>query len=186
MRSTLMLGLVIQRRPCTGLRHHSAPKAVAESEKRSVMSFKTRRACAVIAAGALAATVGFASPAFAAPNNNSVKKLTKAVTLDGVINHLEAFQDDRRYNTEIARPDRPGYQASVDYVVEQLEAAGYSPEVQPFEFAYYEENSELIRVSPDPTTFVDGSDFLRNSFDRRHPRGHGHGHARPGRDRDRR
>jgi len=42
------------------------------------MSFKTRRACAVIAAGALAVSVGFASPAFAAPNNNSVKKLTKS------------------------------------------------------------------------------------------------------------
>ena len=127
------------------------------------MSFKTRRACAVIAAGALAATVGFASPAFAAPNNNSVQKLTKAVTLDGVINHLEAFQAIAdQYGDRAA--GRPGYQASVDYVVEQLEAAGYTPEVQPFEFPYYEENSELIRVSPDPTTFVDGSDFLRNSF----------------------
>ena len=57
------------------------------------MSFNNRRAWAVIAAGALAATVGFATPAYAAPNNNSVKKLTKAVTLEGVIDHLEAFQE---------------------------------------------------------------------------------------------
>lgn len=128
------------------------------------MSFKTRRACAVIAAGALAASVGFASPAFAAPNNNTVKKLTKAVTLEGVMNHLDAFQDIAdQYGDRAA--GRPGYAASVDYVVEQLEAAGYTPEVQAFEFPYYDENSQLIRVSPDPTTFTEGTDFLRNRFD---------------------
>ena len=127
------------------------------------MSFKSRRACAVIAAGALAATVGFASPAFSAPNNNSVQKLTKAVTLEGVMNHLEAFQEiSDQFGDRAA--GRPGYKASVDYVVSQLEAAGYTPEVQEFEFPYFEENSELIRVSPNPTTFVDGTDFLRNSF----------------------
>ena len=134
------------------------------------MSFKTRRACAVIAAGALAVSVGFASPAFAAPNNNSVKKLTKAVTLEGVMNHLEALQGIAdQYGDRAA--GRAGYGASVDYVVDQLEGAGYTPEVQSFEFPYYEENSELIRISPNPTTFVDGSDFLRNSFDSGIPEG---------------
>ncbi len=127
------------------------------------MSFKTRRACAVIAAGALAASVGFASPAFAVPNNNSVQKLTKAVTLEGVMNHLYAFQDIAdEYGDRAA--GRDGYDASVEYVVDQLEGAGYTPIVQEFEFPYFEENSELIRVSPNPTTFVDGQDFLRNSF----------------------
>jgi Zn-dependent M28 family amino/carboxypeptidase len=134
------------------------------------MSFNTRRASAVIAAGALAATVGFVSPAFAAPNNNSVQKLTKAVTLDGVMNHLEAFQEiSDQYGDRAA--GRLGHKASVDYVVSQLEAAGYTPEVQEFEFPYFEENSQLIRVTPDPTTFVDGTDFLRNSFDSGIPEG---------------
>jgi Zn-dependent M28 family amino/carboxypeptidase len=128
------------------------------------MSFRTRRVCAVIAAGALMATLGFASPALAAPNNNSVKKLTKAVTLEGVLAHLEAFQEISDANGGDRAAGRPGYQASVDYVVDQLEGAGYSPEVQSFEFPYFEENSELIRVSPNPTEFVDGRDFLRNSF----------------------
>ncbi|MGZ8805382.1 MAG: M28 family peptidase [Microbacterium sp.] len=134
------------------------------------MSFNTRRACAVIAAGALAASVGFASPAFAAPNNNSVKKLTKAVTLEGVMNHLEAFQEIAdEYGDRAA--GRDGYDASVDYVVEQLEGAGYKPEIQEFEFDYFDENSELIRVSPNPTTFVEGQDFLRNQFDSGVPEG---------------
>ena len=126
------------------------------------MSFKTRRACAVIAAGALAASVGFASPAFAAPNNNTVKKLTKAVTLEGVMEHLEAFQDIAdEYGDRAA--GREGYDASVDYVVAQLEAAGYTPDIQAFEFPYFEENSELFRDDPS-TTWVDGRDFLRAQF----------------------
>jgi Zn-dependent M28 family amino/carboxypeptidase len=97
------------------------------------------------------------------PNNNSVKKLTKAVTLEGVMNHLEALQSIAdQYGDRAA--GRDGYAASVDYVVDQLEGAGYTPEVQSFEFPYFEENSELIRISPNPTEFVDGRDFLRNSF----------------------
>jgi Zn-dependent M28 family amino/carboxypeptidase len=126
------------------------------------MSFRTRRACAVIAAGALAASLAFASPAYAAPNNNTVKKLTKAVTLEGVMNHLEAFQAIADVDGDRAA-GREGYDASVEYVVAQLEAAGYDPDVQEFEFPYFEENSELVRDDP-ATTWVDGRDFLRADF----------------------
>ncbi|MDR7189212.1 Zn-dependent M28 family amino/carboxypeptidase [Microbacterium sp. BE35] len=134
------------------------------------MPMRTRRAWVVATATALVATVALASPAYAAPNNNSVKKITKAVTLDAVLDHLEAFQDIAdQYGDRAA--GRPGYKASVDYVVSQLTAAGYTPQVQPFEFDYVEENSELIRVSPNPTAFVDESDFLRNNFDSGSPKG---------------
>ena len=126
------------------------------------MSFKTRGVGAIIAAGALVAAVGFVSPASAAPNNNSVKQLTKAVTLEGVVDHLEAFQAIAdQYGDRAA--GRDGYQASVDYVVAELTAAGYTPVVQEFEFPYFEENSELVRAVP-ATTWVDGRDFLRAQF----------------------
>lgn len=129
-----------------------------------------RRALAAIAAGALAGTVMYAAPASAAPNNNSVKKMQKAVTLDGVLAHAEALQAVAdEYGDRAA--GRPGYDASVDYVVEQLEAAGYTPEIQEFEFPYFEENSALARVSPSPRTFVNGTDFLRNAFDTGTPEG---------------
>ena len=98
------------------------------------MSFNNRGAWAVIAAGALVASVGFASPAYAVPNNNSEKKLTKAVTVEGVYNHLEAFQQIADDNGGNRAAGLPGYEASVDYVVAQLEAAGYDPVVQEFEF----------------------------------------------------
>ena len=115
-----------------------------------------------------------ATAAQASPNNNTVRKLTAAVTADGVHEHLVALQEIAdTYGDRAA--GRPGYEASVDYVVEQLMAAGYSPEVQPFTFTYFEEASELIRVSPNPRTFVDGVDFLRNQFDSGIPEGTGTG-----------
>ena len=142
------------------------------------MPFSNRRVWAAATVAALTAGVVLATPAYAAPNNNSVKKITKAVTLDGVMEHLEAFQDIADEFGDRAA-GRPGYEASVDYVVEQLETAGYSPTVQEFVFDYFDENSELIRVSPNPRTFVNGEDFLRNTFDSGSPEGTATGVLRP-------
>jgi hypothetical protein len=82
-----------------------------------------------------------------------------------VLEHLEALQEIADENGGNRASGLPGYEASVDYVVEQLEGAGYDPQVQEFTFDYFEENSELIRNSPQPRTFVNGTDFLRNTFD---------------------
>jgi Zn-dependent M28 family amino/carboxypeptidase len=112
-----------------------------------------------------------AGPASASPNNNTVKKLTKAVTPEGVLDHLEALQEIADANGGNRASGLPGYKASVDYVVEQLEDAGYDPQVQSFIFDYFEENSQLIRVTPNPRTFVNGTDFLRNTFDSGSPEG---------------
>lgn len=130
-----------------------------------------------------AATAAFAligtGTASADPNNNTVKKLTKAVTVEGVLDHLEALQEIADDNGGNRASGLPGYDASVDYVVEQLEQAGYDPQVQEFVFDYFEENSELIRVSPNPRTFVNEVDFLRNTFDTGSPEGTATGTLRP-------
>ena len=125
-------------------------------------------ACTVVVAAIALVSAG---PATASPNNNTVEKLTKAVTPEGVLEHLEAFQEIADENGGNRASGLPGYRASVDYVVEQLEAAGYDPEVQEFTFDYFEENSELIRVAPNPRTFVNETDFLRNTFDTGSPEG---------------
>ncbi|WP_244927974.1 M28 family peptidase [Nocardioides sp. W7] len=103
-------------------------------------------------------------------NNDSVRKLTKAVTVKGVLKHLRALQGIADEDGDRAA-GRPGYESSVEYVVKKLRRAGYRPTVQEFTFDYFEENSELIRVSPDPTEFVDEQDFLRNTFDTGSPEG---------------
>ncbi len=133
------------------------------------MAKRTRAAAAVALTAALIGGSA-ASPAYADPNNNTVRKLTEAVTVDGTLEHLEAFQDiaDQYGDRAVGRP---GFKASVDYVVKELEAAGYTPTVQEFPFTYSEEHSELQRISPDPRTFVQGSEFLRNAFDSGTPEG---------------
>lgn len=134
------------------------------------MSFRTRTTGAIVAAGALVATLGLASPAMAVPNADTVDKITKAVKVSQVMNHLKAFQKIAdQYGDRAA--GNPGYEASVDYVMSELTKAGYQPQKVPFTFTYAEENSSLIRVSPNPTTWVDGQDFLRNTFDSGSPEG---------------
>ena len=44
---------------------------------------------------------------------------------------------------------------------------------------YTEENSELERISPNPTTYIKGTDFLRNRFDSGVPEGEATGSLFP-------
>jgi Zn-dependent M28 family amino/carboxypeptidase len=138
-----------------------------------------RRAAQVLGAATAALALAGAPAAQASPNNNTVAKLTKAVTAEGVFDHLEALQRIAAANGGNRAAGLPGHEASVDYVAAQLRAAGYSPQVQAFEFDYFEENSELIRVSPNPRTFVNGTEFLRNTFDSGSPEGTATGVLRP-------
>ncbi len=134
------------------------------------MSLRNRSAI-VATISSMALLLATAGPATAAPNNNSVAKLTKAVTVAGVLHHLETLQGVADANGGDRAAGRPGYRASVDYVVGQLRAAGYAPVVQDFQFDYYEENSTLARISPLPRIFAEGTDFLRNNFDSGAPEG---------------
>jgi Zn-dependent M28 family amino/carboxypeptidase len=112
------------------------------------------------------------APAAAKPRPaNPVGDFTKAVKVNKVLDHLKALQkiSDRKGGNRAS--GLPGHKASVDYVVAELKKAGYRPVVQQFDFEYTEENSELERISPTPTTFEEGSDFLRNAFDSGTPEG---------------
>jgi Zn-dependent M28 family amino/carboxypeptidase len=139
--------------------------------RRVLVTAATTTAVALIGAFAVL-------PAYAAPNNNTVKKLTKAVTPEGVLDHLEGLQEVSDDNGGNRASGLPGYEESVNHVVEQLEGAGYDPEVQDFMFEYTEENSELIRADPF-REFVEGTDFVRNEFDTGTPEGTGTGELVP-------
>ncbi len=66
--------------------------------------------------------------------NNTYQKLLECVRLDGVVEHLEEFQAIADANGGTRADQTPGYEASVDYVVEVLEAAGWSADVVPFTY----------------------------------------------------
>ena len=68
--------------------------------------------------------------------NNTFDKLLECVTVDGVRAHQAALQAIADANGGTRETGTPGYDASVDYVAETLEAAGYDVEINPFEFEY--------------------------------------------------
>ena len=63
--------------------------------------------------------------------NNQYGKLRECVTLEGVRAHQAAFQAIATANGGNRAAGTSGYDASVDYVVKKLEAAGWDVEHQP-------------------------------------------------------
>jgi aminopeptidase Y len=122
-----------------------------------------RRRLALISALALVLPLAVTGHALADPTNNTPAKLTRAVTLDGVLRHLDALQSiSNTHGDRVA--GRPGYRASVDYVVGRLNAAGYTPSVQAFDFTYLEDNSLLDVLSPTLTSYRRDLDFTYTDF----------------------
>jgi Zn-dependent M28 family amino/carboxypeptidase len=85
-------------------------------------------------------------------NNSTHALLLECVTLDGVRAHQAAFQAIADANAGTRVSGSPGYDASVDYVVATLRAAGYAPVVQSFQFQTFITLSPTLleRVSPPP------------------------------------
>ncbi|GAB3997849.1 M28 family metallopeptidase [Nocardioides marmoraquaticus] len=85
----------------------------------------------------------------------------KTVAVKGIQDHLRAFQRIADANDDNRASGLPGYKASRDYVVRQLRNAGYRPQVQTFDFTFFQETTptELERLTPTPKAYVDGEDF---------------------------
>jgi Zn-dependent M28 family amino/carboxypeptidase len=99
---------------------------------------------------ALALVLGSPAGAGAAPNNNNVAKLTKAVTVAGIREHLNALQAIANANDGNRFAGLPGHDASAEYVADRARAAGYDVHVQEFEYDAAEDLSVLTKTSPLP------------------------------------
>ncbi len=119
------------------------------------MSSRTTRAVVVAGAALLLTATLTAAPTSAKPgkavncntqNSNTYAKLLNCVTVDGVLEHEQALQAIADANGGTRADQTPGYQASVDYVVETLEDAGWSAEVVPF--TYNGTDSTLQQLTP--------------------------------------
>ncbi|MGY1680198.1 M28 family metallopeptidase [Geodermatophilus sp. SYSU D01176] len=134
------------------------------------------RLVALGAAGAmaLAGTVAAAGPAAAAPvaapacgerTGLTVAELTGCVTLDGVMEHLEEFQEIATENSGTRASGTPGYDASVDYVERMLGKAGWEVSRQEFPFPFFElRGSSFSRVAPTATTYAVGTDYVPMTY----------------------
>lgn len=88
--------------------------------------------------------------------NNTHEKLLECVTLDGVRQHQAALQAAADANEGTRETGTSGYDASVAYVVATLEAAGYSPELNEFEFTFVPEGT-LMQISPVVADYTPGA-----------------------------
>jgi len=109
-------------------------------------------------AGVLAALFAIA-PAASADSFDESKKLRRAVTLDGILQHerkLQRIADAHQGNRAAATI---GYEASVEYVADTLDEAGYRVRIKPFDFPTWEENSTPIleQTSPNQVSYVAGT-----------------------------
>lgn len=97
--------------------------------------------------------------------NDTEAKLQECITQDGLLNHLEAFQNiSDTYGGRAAGTD--GYAASVELIRSNLEAAGYDVTVQEFEFQYWAEPTPPIfeQVAPMMVTYDEGPDYVTAQF----------------------
>ncbi len=118
-----------------------------------------RRVGGVAAAAVLLGGFVAAGPAQAS-SGSSVKDVTKAVTLAGVLRHLVAFQAIAKISGDTRASGTPGYKRSADYVATLMRAAGYQVTRQPFEFNFCTENgSSFAQTAPAPATYTDQVDY---------------------------
>jgi Zn-dependent M28 family amino/carboxypeptidase len=115
-----------------------------------------------IAVAALTAVPAVAGPRSCTKRtNDTIAKLLECVTLAGVREHQAALQEIADDNGGNRFAGLPGHDASVEYVVDRLEAAGYDPTVQPFDYLAFTPlgPSELEQTAPNQITYTEGVDF---------------------------
>jgi Zn-dependent M28 family amino/carboxypeptidase len=71
--------------------------------------------------------------------NHSVEKLLECVRGENVLEHLNDLQAIADANGGTRAAGTPGFDASVDYVVGKMKAAGYNVTTQQFDFAFFQQ-----------------------------------------------
>ena len=96
---------------------------------------------------------------------SSVDRVLECVTLDGVLEHAQAFQRIADANNGNRASGTSGFDASLDYVERRMKAAGYRVSRQPFQFFAFAEagDSAFEQTAPTPTTYTEGTDFAVTS-----------------------
>ena len=113
----------------------------------------------------LSAVVAAATTSAATPSKSA--ELRAAVTTAGIMAHEEEFQAIADANGGTRASGTPGYDASLEYVKEQLDATGYfNTQVQEFDFDFFQETApaEFEQVSPNPEVYALNDDFLTMEY----------------------
>ncbi|MGH3356617.1 MAG: aminopeptidase, partial [Nocardioidaceae bacterium] len=91
---------------------------------------------------ATALVLPLSSTATASSDDTSSEQLQESVTLDGVMDHLEAFQEIADANGGNRASGLPGFDASSDYVADRMQSAGYDVEQREFIFDFFQQTAD--------------------------------------------
>ena len=108
---------------------------------------------------ALAAFAGPVATASAEPNANNSPKLRAAVTVDGIHEHMAAFQAIANANNGNRLAGTSGHDASAQYVHDRLEAAGYDPQFQEFTYTFTGNRTAPVLARVGGTSYAPGFQF---------------------------
>ncbi|HZD18555.1 MAG TPA: M20/M25/M40 family metallo-hydrolase [Actinomycetota bacterium] len=118
------------------------------------------------AGAAVSVLVALLVPPATAAVGVDTQELRDAVTLEGIREHQAALQAIATANGGTRASGTPGYEASVGYVVDTMEDAGYDVTTQEFTYDQWSETADPVfeQVSPNPTTYVGGTDFATMEY----------------------
>jgi len=93
--------------------------------------------------------------------NNTTEKLLECVDVEGVREHQAALQAIADNNNGTRASGTNGYDESVAYVADRMEAAGYNVTIQSFEFNAFIQvgPSTLEQAAPGSVTYVEDTDY---------------------------
>jgi Zn-dependent M28 family amino/carboxypeptidase len=113
--------------------------------------------CATAPAAVPAASFAQNKPQGDKPAEKAATKLADATTVSGIMRHERALSNIAERNGGTRASGTAGFDKSRDYVVGQLQSAGWQATVQPFDFPYFQElaPSTLERTAPTPKTYTD-------------------------------
>ena len=131
------------------------------------MEALSRRLSVAVAAAACIAGIALPGGVSAAPTTNS-QALRDAVNVLGVQDHMAALQAIADANGGTRASGTPGYDASLEYVKDQLEETGYyDVTVQKFLYDVFRDvppGDEMERVSPEPRVYTQNVDFVTMDY----------------------
>jgi Zn-dependent M28 family amino/carboxypeptidase len=110
---------------------------------------------------AVKAKPGPGSPPPPVDTRNSSRKLRDAISSAKMLETLKALQTIADQHGGNRASGFQGYGASVEYIISQLRAAGYSPTTQVFDFTVFSELSDPVfeKTAPGPTVTYTEDDF---------------------------
>jgi Zn-dependent M28 family amino/carboxypeptidase len=119
------------------------------------------RSMRFVLAGAVAACLTLAPATTTAAPPGQAAKLRNAITVQNMRAHEQALQNIATANGGTRAAGTAGYDASVNYVVGKLRAAGYTPQIQTFDFPFFQELATPVfeRTAPTTRTYVPATEF---------------------------